>query len=278
MEQWRVGRSLITRVPDENFELVVSQDDATTSVLLSQASWLVPQFLTADGQLRIGTSALAIETPGARIVVDPWLAFDDPDRKTPDARARMERLLAGLTDAGFEPESVDVVVNTHIDGVGANTRPAAGGTDVPTFPNARYVIAPEEIAALQAGRFPGAEPLGVLCDEGLVDEPDGQIAVDVRVEPGPGHSPGHQFVRIESDGGGAVIVGHLFLHPAQVFAPEPRAALDENISLAAETRRALLARAAEEQTLVIGPLWASPGAGTIVPADEPGRWRLEVAS
>jgi glyoxylase-like metal-dependent hydrolase (beta-lactamase superfamily II) len=276
VERWSIGDSVITRVPDEDFELILPQDEATTSVLLSQASWLAPQFVTGSGELRIGTSALAIDTPGARVVVDPWLAFDDPDRKTREARARVDRLLASLTDAGFPPETVDVVVNTHIDGVGANTRPA-GDAELPAFPNARYVIAPEEIAALRAGRFPGADPLEVLCADELIDEPNGRIAGDVRVEPGPGHSPGHHVVRVGADGGGAVVVGHLFLHPAQVFAPEPRAGLDENVSLAAETRRELLERAAEEKTLVIGPLWASPAAGTIVPADEPGRWRLEPA-
>jgi glyoxylase-like metal-dependent hydrolase (beta-lactamase superfamily II) len=277
VQRWKVGDSVITRVPDENFELVVPQDEATTRTLLSQASWLQPQFVTASGELRVGTSALAIDTPGARVVVDPWLVFDDPDRTTPEARARIERLIASLTSAGFAPETIDVVVNTHIDGVGANTRPAGDGKEVPSFPNARYVIAPGEIAALRAGRFPGAEPLEVLCDEGLVDEPHGQIAGDVHVEPGPGHSPGHHIVRIGSDVGGAVIVGHLFLHPAQVFAPEPRAGLDDNISLAAETRRALLARATEENALVVGPLWVSPGAGIIVPSGDPGRWRLEPA-
>jgi hypothetical protein len=82
-------------------------------------------------------------------------------------------------------------------------------------------------------------------------------------------------VRIGPTGDDAVVVGHLFLHPAQVHAPEPRAGLDEDIELAAETRRALLARAAEEKTLVIGPLWASPGAGRIVPGGEADRWRLD---
>jgi glyoxylase-like metal-dependent hydrolase (beta-lactamase superfamily II) len=276
VQRWRIGDSVLTRLADENFELVVPQDEPTTSVLLSQASWLAPHFLTPAGELRVGTSALVIDTPGARVVVDPWLVFDDPDRAAPDARARIERLLGSLADAGFPPETVDVVVNTHIDGVGVNTRPA-DGAEVPAFPNARYVIAPEEISALRAGRLPGAEPLEVLAAEGLVDDPDGRVAGDVHVEPGPGHSPGHHVVRIGADGGGAVVVGHLFLHPAQVFSPEPRAGLDENISLAGETRAELLARAAGANTLVIGPLWASPGAGTIVPADEPGRWRLEPA-
>lgn len=204
MERWRIGDSVITRVPDENFELVVPQDDATTSVLLSQASWLAPHFLTGAGELRVGTSALAIDTAGAHVVVDPWLAFDDPDRTAPEARARIERLLGNLADAAFPPETVDVVVNTHIDGVGTNTRPE-GATEVPAFPNARYLIASEEIAALHAGRFPGAEPLEMLDADGLVDNPDdnpnGRVAGDVSVEPGPGHSPGHHVVRVGPDGG-----------------------------------------------------------------------------
>jgi hypothetical protein len=276
MERWTVGDSVITRVPDEQFELVVPQDEATKSVLLSQASWLAPQFLTGAGELRVGTSAIAIETPGARIVVDPWLVFDDADRTTPEAVTRVDRLLAQLGAAGFPPESVDFVVDTHIDGIGANTRPAEG-VEVPAFPNARYVIAPEEITALQGGRFPGAEALNVLVARGLVDEPDGRVAGDVVMERGSGHSCGHHVVRVGPDGDHAVVVGHLFLHPAQVFSPDPRAGLDEDIELAAETRRALLARAAEKGTLVIGPLWAAPGAGTVVPAGEPDRWRLEPA-
>ncbi len=276
VEPWTAGDSRITRVADERFELVVPQDEATTSVLRSQAAWLSPSFLTDAFELRLGTSAIAIETPGARVVVDPWLAFDDADRTTPDACARIDRLLTSLADAGFPPESVDYVINTHIDGVGANTRPVDGG-EVPAFPNARYLIAPEEIAALQAGRFPGAEPLRALLAEGLIDDPAGRVAGEVVMESGPGHSSGHHVVRIGSEGDDALVIGHLFLHPAQVFAPDPRAGLDDDVELAAETRRALLARAAEEKTLVIGPLWATPGAGRIAPADEPGRWRLEPA-
>ena len=273
VEPWRVGDTTITRVPDEDFELVVSQDEATATVLRSQAPWLFPNFVTDAFDLRVGSAALVIDTPGGRVVVDPWLAFDDPDRTTPEAGARIDRLLGRLTDAGFSPESVDVVIDTHIDGVGANTR-STGDGEVPAFPNARYVIAPEEIEALRAGQIPGAEALDVLVQHRLVDPPKGRVVGEVVTEPAPGHSPGHHFVRIGPPGDDAVVVGHLFLHPAQVFAPEPRAGLDAEIELAAETRRALLARAAAEKSLVIGPLWATPGAGWIVPDDEPARWRL----
>jgi hypothetical protein len=273
VRQWRVGATTITRVADEDFELVLPQDEATVATLRAQASWLSPLFVTDTFDLRVGSSALAIDTPGARVVVDPWLVFTEADRTTPEAAAQIERLLGRLADAGFPPESVDVVIDTHIDNVGVNTRPTGRGEE-PAFPNARYVIAPEEMAALRAGLFPGAEAYEVLLDEGLVDETGGPVVGEVATEPAPGHSTGHRFVRIGPEGHDAVVVGHLFLHPAQVFSPEPRAGLDEDIELAAKTRRALLERAAAENTLVIGPLWASPGAGTIVPGDEPGRWRL----
>jgi hypothetical protein len=273
VERWRVGETTITRVPDEDFELVVPQDEATAATLRAGAPWLSPSFVTDGFDLRVGSSALAVDTPGARVVVDPWLAFDDADRTTPAAAARIDRLLGRLTDVGFAPESVDVVIDTHIDGVGANTRPTGDG-EVPAFPNARYVIAPEEIAALGAGLIPGGEALEVLVRQGLVDPPDGRVVGEVATERAPGHSPGHHFVRIGPPGDDAVVVGHLFLHPAQVFAPEPRAGLDADIHEAARTRRSLLARAADEKTLVIGPLWATPGAGWIAPSDEQDRWRL----
>ena len=253
MLSWRVGDTTITRVADEDFELVVPQDDATTSTLRAQAPWLSPLFVTDAFELRLGSSALAIETPGARVVVDPWLVFTDADRTTPEAGAHIDRLLGRLADAGFPPESVDVVIDTHIDGVGANTRPT-GRAEEPTFRNARYMIAPEEIAALRAGRLPGAEPYEVLLEAGMVDWVEGPIVGEVATEPAPGHSAGHRFVRIGPEGDNAVVVGHLFLHPAQVFAPEPRAGLDEDIELAAKTRQTLLKRAAGDGTLVIGPL------------------------
>src|SRR3954468_16153721 len=116
MERWKVGNSMITRVPDEHFELVVPQDDATTSVLRSRAPWLSPLFVTDAFDLRVGSCALAIDTPGARIVVDPWLRPDDAHRTAREATARIDRLLGRLADAGFPAESVDFVVDTHIDG------------------------------------------------------------------------------------------------------------------------------------------------------------------
>jgi hypothetical protein len=82
-------------------------------------------------------------------------------------------------------------------------------------------------------------------------------------------------VAVDSGNQHAVIAGHLFLHPAQVFAPGPRADLDESPEQAAVTRRALLARCAAEYALLIGPLFAEPGADRVITHRD--SWRLEPA-
>jgi glyoxylase-like metal-dependent hydrolase (beta-lactamase superfamily II) len=271
---WQVGNATITRVPEPGFELVLAQDTATTARLRSQRSWLAPDFVTEATALRVGSSAVVIRSAGTLVLVDPWLAFDGPDRLAPDAVARVDRLLAALGEAGFAPDAVDVVVNTHLDGVGANTRPVAGA-ETTAFPGARYLLAAEELQALRAGRRPGAEAFETLVAEGSVDlvTPGHRVTDEVHLEAAPGHSAGHLAVVVRSVGAYAVVPGHLFLHPAQVFAPEPRPGLDENPEQAAVTRRAVLERCAAEAGLLVGPLFAEPGAGRVVTNGQ--TWRLD---
>ncbi|MBV9951479.1 MAG: MBL fold metallo-hydrolase, partial [Acidimicrobiia bacterium] len=137
MQTWAVGDATITRVEDPGFELVLPQDDATIATL--QASpWLAPHFVDGDWSLVVGSTATVIRSGDRTIVVDPFLAFDDP--------TRLDAQLDALRSAGCDPAEVDVVVNTHVDGIGANL--ASDGT--PAFPNARYLVPREELDALTA--------------------------------------------------------------------------------------------------------------------------------
>jgi glyoxylase-like metal-dependent hydrolase (beta-lactamase superfamily II) len=58
--------------------------------------------------------------------------------------------LEQLTNAGVTPEQIDYVLCTHlhIDHCGWNTR-LVDGRWVPTFPNARYIMARRELEAAQ---------------------------------------------------------------------------------------------------------------------------------
>jgi glyoxylase-like metal-dependent hydrolase (beta-lactamase superfamily II) len=266
--EWTIGTATVTRIPEPGFDLTLPQDDATMALLRAHRSWLAPAFVTEETQLRIGSSATVIRSGGATIVVDPWLAFDGPDRHAPDARARVERLAHAAAAAGIVADEVDVVVNTHIDGAGGNTRPQEG-REVPMFRHARYLLPAGEMARADA-RPPGLDAFESLLDDGRLElvAPGYAITDEVRLVDAPGHSRGHGAVEIESEGARAVIPGHLFLHPAQIASPGPRTDLDEDPPTAAATRVALLDAAARDGALLVGPLFAEPGAGWVRAAGE----------
>jgi glyoxylase-like metal-dependent hydrolase (beta-lactamase superfamily II) len=260
--RWEWGAVEVIRVGDPGFELVLPQDTATTAAL-SARPWLSPHYVTPERALRVGSSAVVVRTPSAVMIVDPWLAFDDP--------ARLAPRLAALRAAGIDPDEVDLVLNTHVDGAGANVE--ADGS--PTFPNARYVVPEAELAALRAGTHHDERGL-VLLDleaKGLVDAVHGgeHLLPGVQLEDTPGHTFGHVVVWITSGGEEAVITGHLFLHPAQIGDPTS-ANGDLDPEALAATRTRVLARCAERGSLLIGPLFAEPGGGRIR-RDERG-WSL----
>src|SRR5687768_9962496 len=79
MPTWKVGALEVTRVADPAFELVLPQDEATVAIL-QQAPWLQPEFVTEEWALQVGSSATIVASAGTVVLIDPFLAFDDPDR------------------------------------------------------------------------------------------------------------------------------------------------------------------------------------------------------
>lgn len=261
--QWTVGAIEVTRVADPGFELVLPQDEATAAILKA-TPWLSPDFVTDEQALRVGSSAVVLRTPSATIVVDPFLAFDDPARVAPR--------LAALRAAGVEPDEVDMVLNTHIDGAGANV--LADGA--PTFAHARYLVPGAELEDARAGlRGEPGHALVALLDAGRVEPIAGgeQLTPGVRVEDAPGHNRGHVVVWAESGGTTAVVTGHLFLHPAQIANPDVENGDIDPITLA-RTRRTLLARCVREDAVLIGPLFAPPGGAKV--RQDGDTWRLQL--
>jgi glyoxylase-like metal-dependent hydrolase (beta-lactamase superfamily II) len=262
--RWQAGGWTIARVPDPGVDLVLPQDDEARAAL-QRSPWLRPRFVTDDWALRVGSSAIVLDNGTSTVIVDPWLAFDDP--------ARLGPRLDALAAAGWSADDIDIVINSHIDGVGANADPATGA---PTFGRARYLVPAVEMAALADGHRTGAEGLLDVERAGLLDRYDDRIeaAPGVVLDPLPGHTPGHFGVYV-GDPPAAVVTGHLFLHPAQIANPDV-AELDHDPRAVRATRRALLERCHREDLLLIAPLFEDPGGGTIVPDGD--RWRLEPAA
>jgi hypothetical protein len=268
MRRWSFGAVEVTRVEDPDFELLLPQDEES-GARLAQRGWLAPRWVTPEMSLRVGSSAIAIRTPSAVVLVDPWLAFDDP--------ARLAPRLAALRAAGIDPTEVELVINSHIDGVGANAH--LDGS--PTFPAARYLVPQEEVEDLATGVHPelgrdtgGRHPWLGLLDSGKVEPVDGseQLLPGLHLERAAGHNRGGVVVWVSSGGQAAVVVGHVFLHPAQVSDPSVVSGDLDPVALEA-TRRALLERCEAEDALLLGPLFADPGGGKV--RRDGDRWRLE---
>jgi glyoxylase-like metal-dependent hydrolase (beta-lactamase superfamily II) len=254
VQHWRIGAVDVVRVVDMDFPVPAGRP---------LPDWCVPDFAPSRDEYRLAFSALAIRDGGTTIVVDPWMAHDNP-RTEPTAHERVSGLLETLASAGFAAADVDLVVNSHLDGIGWNTRPDGDGWGL-TFPRARYSYPADEVAAIDRGDdIDGAEEFAELARLTSIDRVEGtrQLTPSVSLEPAPGHNAGHHAVRIESEGELAIYLGHLVLTVQHVIDPgeDPEEAQTD---VAAATRRRYLDELADRGGLLLTTLVGGPGGGRV---------------
>jgi glyoxylase-like metal-dependent hydrolase (beta-lactamase superfamily II) len=274
---WTVGDVPVHRIDEVALPAATGSwllPDATPDLVAGQR-WLRPDFADDEGTLRIDSHSFAFTVGGSRILVDSGIG-NGKERANPAWHDLRTDFLRRLTDAGFPPDSVDLVILTHLhaDHVGWNTR-RENGKWVPTFPNARYLTSRTERefwagydmdeARRQMFRdsvFP-VEEAGLLD---LVDVPaEGlEVVPGLRLIPTPGHTPGHLAVELTSRGRTALITGDCVHHPVQLAHPAVGACVDIDPERSEASRRALLGSLADTDTLVLGTHFAPPTAGRVV--------------
>ena len=257
MQRWSIGGIDVARIDASNF--VLPSPGATPA-------WAVPAFSPSVDDAPVAFSALVIRAGSTTLVVDPWIVDDSP-RSRPDGAHVIDGLLAELDRIGVDAADVDFVVNTHIDGVGWNTRPRRGQADgwEPTFPNARYLFPADELAAVERGVvINGSEHLGPLDDAGLIDrvDPPFELAAGITLSAAPGHNYGHVAVRIEDGDELAIYPGHLVLSLVQIDDPE-RDLGDTDTAVASSVRRGILGELADRRGVLLTTLIGGPGGGTV---------------
>jgi glyoxylase-like metal-dependent hydrolase (beta-lactamase superfamily II) len=281
MSQWQVGEIKITRI----MEMALSGGtrfilpDATRAAC-QPIEWLKPHFMDADGNLIMSIHALVVDTGQRRIVVDTCIG-NDKQRSIPAWSNLQTSFLKDLESAGYPRESIDTVLCTHlhVDHVGWNTM-LVESSWVPTFPNARYLLAARE---WQYWDGVDDDPLntGMLDDSvrpvfeaGLVDLIDWEheVCEGVRLRPTPGHTPGHVSIHIESQGQSALITGDWIHHPCQMTRTDWCSAADYDQDQARSTREALLEDYADKPALIIGTHFATPTAGHVKRHPAGGYW------
>ena len=275
---WQIGAVRITRVEETitSIPLVGFFPAATPEALEPHLPWLQPHFVDDEGNALLSIHGLVVESQGRTILVDTCIGENWPETNPVDRSVLLDGptspFLANLAQAGFARERIDVVLCTHLhfDHVGCNTM-RVGDAHVPTFPNARYLFARTEWEHWRAQPDPGfAATLGATVEPifaaGLADLVEsGHVVTDeVRLEPTPGHTPGHVSVRIASQGRHALITGDMTHHPVQWAEPAWGIAADSDGAQATRTRERLLDEHADTDLLVIGTHYAPPSAGRIV--------------
>ncbi|MFF9765308.1 MBL fold metallo-hydrolase [Streptomyces sp. NPDC014636] len=274
---WTVGDVTVHRIDEIPLPPATGRwllPDATPDVVARQ-DWLRPSFADDGGVLRIDSHSFAFTLDGLRILVDTGIG-NGKQRANPAWHDLDTDYLQRLTAAGFPPDTVDLVVLTHLhaDHVGWNTR-ETNGEWVPTFPNARYVTSRTErefwagYDLEEARRQMFQDSVIPVEEAGLLDLMD-VPAAGVDIVPGlrllstPGHTPGHVALQLTSRGRTALITGDCIHHPVQLAHPAIGACVDIDPERSEASRRTLLASLADTDTLLLGTHFAPPTAGRVV--------------
>jgi glyoxylase-like metal-dependent hydrolase (beta-lactamase superfamily II) len=256
--------------------------DALPEAVEQHREWLAPHFIDAKGRLLQSIHSFVVRSPDLTVLVDTCVGNDkDRGGRQPFHMMRTP-FLDDLRAAGVPPETVDLVVCTHlhVDHVGWNTR-LDDGRWVPTFPRARYLFARREWEHWSAEtsddtRRIMADSVTPVLDAGLAQmvDVDHRISDELWLEPTPGHTPGHVSVRLRSGDRDAVITGDLMHAPIQMAEPEWASHFDSDPEQAKKTRRVFCERYADGPVIVLGTHFHHPTAGRIVRHGE--RWRFRV--
>jgi glyoxylase-like metal-dependent hydrolase (beta-lactamase superfamily II) len=281
----RLGNATLTRVVEWQVDtLPISVFPQTSAEAWTElADEFAPTFWNA-GHWRIALQIWVVEVDGLTVVVDTGAGNGK-------ARPRMAVLANLSTDflgafrrAGFDPATVDVVVNTHLhfDHVGWNTI-REGDAWVPTFPNARYLVpeadyrhfhpdsdgqrkAPQsndELSLQEHVRTVFADSVSPVEEQIELWSDDYELTESVRLRPAPGHTPGSSVVWLDA-GKPAVFVGDLTHCPIQLHRPNDPCAWDEDFEAAAATRKRVLTEASRRRAAVVPAHYPGHGGATIV--------------
>jgi len=205
--------------------------DMAQEMAVPESEWRPLYGAGFAGSLPYPSQCVHVALPHASILVDAGdyaqaIALD-ASYLPPDYTSSPD-LVEQLKSRGIRPEDIThlIITHAHFDHY-AGTTIARDGGYVPRFPNARVFLGradwdyPETQEALNDPESLDSRTFGVLHKQGLLEVVEGNFDVtpEVRIIAAPGESPGHQIVRVHSQGQTFYCLGDLFHHPAEVEHP-----------------------------------------------------------
>jgi glyoxylase-like metal-dependent hydrolase (beta-lactamase superfamily II) len=275
----RIVESVCTGFPAKGFFPETTEEDWKR-----HRPWMVPRALDAEDNLVLTIQAFLVRTRHHTILVDTCVGDDKPRPKRPFWHMqKLNTFLPMLAAVGVQPGDVDYVMCTHMhtDHVGWNTQ-LRDGRWVPTFPNAKYIFSRKEWEGYEALQRTHPQPQFVDSVLPLMEAKQAQLVDmefvlddEVRLEPTPGHTPGHVCVHLASQGGEAIITGDCIHSPVQCAEPGWIMQSDADPVLARATRREFLERYSDNGAIVCATHFPEPSFGRFVRRGDAFRFNYE---
>jgi len=240
----------------------------------------------------INVAAFLIVSRGQRILVDAGVG-PGPVESMGNVEGKLPQV---MKLRGIDPESINVVVATHLhfDHIGWMAV-VSGGKVKRTFPRAKYVVPrvdwdmlrnPSETPAgarpyqfsqeaieLFVGKSKAlGDGLARVGDLELVEGKKG-LTPEVEIVPTPGHTPGHQSLVITSEGERAFVLGDVAHLRVQLEIPDWVAHADVQPELGKKTRVETLAWLEKEGIPVAAGHFPAPGFGRVVRGKTKRYWQ-----
>jgi len=227
--------------------------------LLRHADWFAPTFYdAAKDSLIMSLHGWVIRTGRHTVLMEACGGNHKPRLQYPRAHLLDTPWLARLREAGVAPEEIDYVFcsHLHVDHIGWFTE-WKDRRWVPTFPNAKYLIARREYEnwhpatrpftdwSLQGSCFEDSVQPVVERGQAVLVEDGHAIDDHLRIEASYGHTLGHCNLRATSGGETGIFCGDILHTPIEMPYPHVNTYGCEDQEAARATRRRLLEEAAE---------------------------------
>ncbi|MDY6997777.1 MAG: MBL fold metallo-hydrolase [Actinomycetota bacterium] len=269
-----LGRATLARIPETRFQVRTSLfADTPAQAWLEHADLLDPLFVDyRTDEWKIAIQTWVVQVDGLTVLVDTGVGNGRQRPHMPPLDHLDTDFLTRLAEAGIEPSDVDAVINTHLhtDHVGWNTH-LVDGSWVPTFPNARYLMAeadyryfsPDGDGGSGGMQFVFADSVAPVQAQIELFSGDHQLSESLWLRPAPGHTPGSSVLWLDA-GVPAVFVGDLTHSPIQIPRPGDPCGFDVDPAAAAATRTRIFTEAARSRAAVIPAHYPGHGGATLV--------------
>ena len=261
--------------PDRDPEFLLR--DVTASDFRATRTADDPRFVNQSAKtLIMSFHSYVVRVADVTVLIDTCVGNDKERPALAEWHLQQRPYLDRLRAAGLEPADINFICCTHLhaDHVGWNTQ-LSNGRWVPTFPNARYLFAADEVEYWQ--QFHAADPdnmfknswtdsvLPVLeAGQAELVGSDFEITAGLQLQPAPGHTPGNVVIRLQNDTQQAVLSGDVVHHPVQIERPEWSSNFCLDPRLSAATRHQLLEEIADTETILLAAHFAGPSALKVV--------------